>query len=186
MKVDVHRTIVLARVVSPTMPPVFPLDGKVFDPNRVDVTMKLNSVEEWTVKNTITPTHNEWHTLHIHQNPFQVISRDGKPLDYVDYEDNVLLAPGETVVIRLHPTDFVGKFVFHCHLTFHEDQGMMAVAQVLANPTAAQVKAGSTVDFGMMPMSYSMGPMEGPMATTSSSSTTAMGGMKMGASGTAR
>lgn len=139
--VDVRRTIVLARVPSMSHPPTFPINSKLFDANRVDITMKLNSVEEWTLKNPITASHDEWHTFHIHQNPFQVVSINGRPLDYVDWEDNINLAPGETAVIRMNPRDFTGKFVFHCHLTFHEDHGMMAVVQVLANPTPAQVHA---------------------------------------------
>jgi hypothetical protein len=59
----------------------------------------------------------------------------------VRYEDNVDMTPGSTIVIRMRPVDFVGKFVFHCHLLFHEDNGMMGVVQVLANPSPAQVQA---------------------------------------------
>ena len=33
--------------------------------------------------------------------------------------------------MRYRPTDFTGKFVFHCHVLGHEDNGMMAVVQVL-------------------------------------------------------
>ncbi|HUJ64680.1 MAG TPA: multicopper oxidase domain-containing protein, partial [Acidimicrobiales bacterium] len=118
----------------------FPLNQRLFDPNRVDVTMKLNSVEQWTLINPITRSHNEWHTFHIHQNPFQVISVNGKPLNHVLWEDNIDLAPGSVTVIRMKPIDFVGKFVFHCHLLFHEDNGMMGVVQVLANPTQSQLQ----------------------------------------------
>jgi hypothetical protein len=103
--------------------------------------MKLNSVEEWTLKNPAHGAAYEWHTFHIHQNPFQVISINGRPLNYIDWQDNVTLPPGSTVVILIHPIDFTGKFVFHCHVIFHEDHGMMGVVQVVANPTAAQVNA---------------------------------------------
>ena len=40
----------------------------------------------------------------------------------------------------MRPEDFTGKFVFHCHITFHEDHGMMAAIQVLKNPTAEQLR----------------------------------------------
>jgi FtsP/CotA-like multicopper oxidase with cupredoxin domain len=141
-QVAVHRTLEFARTQDLNVGKLtFPLNHELFSPNRVDVTMKLGSVEEWTLVNPITPTHNEWHTFHIHQNPFQVISINGHRLNYVDYEDNVDLPPGSKVVIRMKPIDFVGKFVFHCHLIFHEDNGMMGVVQVLANPTAAQQQA---------------------------------------------
>ena len=44
-------------------------------PNRTDVTMKLGSVEQWTLVNETS----EWHTFHIHINDFQVVSVAGKP-----------------------------------------------------------------------------------------------------------
>jgi FtsP/CotA-like multicopper oxidase with cupredoxin domain len=143
--VDAYRTIVLARKPGAQKPPTFPLSGKLFNPDRVDITMKLNSIEQWTLKNECDRTSKEWHNFHIHQNPFQIISINGKPVDYIDWQDTINMAPCETVVIRLNPIDFTGKFVFHCHLTFHEDHGMMGVVQVLAHPTPAQVKAHTTV-----------------------------------------
>jgi FtsP/CotA-like multicopper oxidase with cupredoxin domain len=35
------------------------------------------------------------------------------------------------VVVRMRFTDFTGKFVFHCHILNHEDNGMMAVIEVV-------------------------------------------------------
>jgi FtsP/CotA-like multicopper oxidase with cupredoxin domain len=147
-QVDAYRTIVLARKPGTTKPPTFPLSGRLFNPDRVDITMKLNSIEQWTLKNACDRISKEWHNFHIHQNPFQIISINGKPVNFIDWQDTVNIAPCDTVVIRLHPIDFTGKFVFHCHLTFHEDHGMMGVVQVLANPTPAQVKAHRTVYMG--------------------------------------
>ncbi len=45
-------------------PPKFLINGKEFDHDRVDQTMKLGDVEEWT----ITSKSDEWHTFHIHVN----------------------------------------------------------------------------------------------------------------------
>lgn len=145
-QVDVRRTMVMARVPNAQKAPLFPINHKLFDPNRVDVTMKLNSVEQWTLKNPATGPAYQWHTFHIHQNAFQVVSIDGKPVSRVDWQDNVELPPGSTTVILIHPTDFVGRFVFHCHIAFHEDNGQMGVAQVLRNPTAAQVSVDRVMD----------------------------------------
>lgn len=143
--VDMNRTIVLARRVVPLKAPEFPISGKLFDPNRVDITMRLNSIEQWTIRNECSSTLKEWHNFHIHQNPFQIISVDGRPVSFIDWQDTVNIAPCSTVVIRIHPIDFTGKFVFHCHLTFHEDHGMMGVVQVLAHPTPAQVHANPII-----------------------------------------
>ena len=110
------------------------LNGQMFDPNRIDVTMKLGSVEQWTLVNTNT----EWHTFHIHVNDFQVVSVAGKRVPYIDYQDNVALPPSSQVVILIRPTDFTGQFVFHCHVTFHEDHGMMATIEVAREPSASR------------------------------------------------
>jgi FtsP/CotA-like multicopper oxidase with cupredoxin domain len=139
LPVDVHRTILFTSDPVAQTRPTYRLDHQLFSPKRVDITMKLNSLEEWTLTNPANGPAFEYHTFHIHQNPFQVVSINGKPLNYVDWQDNVTLAPGETIVIRIHPIDFTGEFVFHCHVIFHEDNGMMGTVQVLAHPTAAQV-----------------------------------------------
>lgn len=141
--VDVHRTILFTQgPANPKKgPPPFFVNHQTFNPSHVDITMKLGSVEEWTLKNPTQGKALEWHTFHIHQNPFQIISINGKPLRYIDWQDNVTLPPNTTIVIRMKPIDFTGKFVFHCHVIFHEDHGMMGVVQVVKNPTTAQVDA---------------------------------------------
>ena len=141
MRVDRFRQIIFSEKESPPHSDntLFLLNNHTFDPNYVPITMKLGSVEQWTLVNTNT----EWHTFHIHQNPFQVLSINGHRLPYVDFEDNVAMPPKSRIVIRMHPIDFTGKFVFHCHVTFHEDHGMMSAVQVVARPTASE-RAAST------------------------------------------
>jgi FtsP/CotA-like multicopper oxidase with cupredoxin domain len=139
--VDVYRTIVMARVPSLVHLPQFPLNGKLFDPNRIDITMALNSVEQWTIKSPDTATSDEWHNFHIHTNPFQVIAIDGRPLNYVDWQDTVNIPAGGSVTVLMHPIDFTGKSVFHCHVSFHEDNGMMGVFQIVKDPPASEVNA---------------------------------------------
>lgn len=142
LHVDVYRTILFSQQpIGGGQTPKFEINNQTFNPNRVDITMKLNSVEEWTLENPTNGAALEWHTFHIHQNPFQVISINGRPLNYIDWQDNVTLAPGETIKILIHPIDFTGKFVFHCHVLFHEDNGMMGTAQVVADPPPAEVHA---------------------------------------------
>jgi FtsP/CotA-like multicopper oxidase with cupredoxin domain len=148
-KVDRRRTIIFSEMTV-GQNTNFLLNGKMFDPNRIDVTIKLNSLEEWKLVNTNT----EWHTFHIHVNDFQVISVKGRKLDHADYEDNVALPPNSTVVIRMRPTDFTGKFVFHCHVTFHEDHGMMSAVQIVRTLSQAQSRP-SVVSHGGMTVSSS-------------------------------
>jgi suppressor of ftsI len=104
----------------------FYINGKEFDPERVDVAPVLGTVEEWTLRNDTT----EQHPFHIHVNDFKVLSVNGKPYDAHGRQDTVILPPGEDVKVRIPFQDFTGKFVFHCHILAHEDHGMMAVVDV--------------------------------------------------------
>ncbi len=105
----------------------FFINDKEFDADRVDVRPRLGTVEEWTLRNTST----EQHPFHIHVNDFQVISVGGQPYAAHGVQDTVALIPGKDVVMRTRFTDFPGKFVFHCHILNHEDNGMMAVVEVV-------------------------------------------------------
>ena len=54
----------------------FEIDGRPYDPNRIDRTLVLGGVDEWTLKSNFVS-----HPFHIHVNPFQVVkivAPDGK------------------------------------------------------------------------------------------------------------
>lgn len=110
----------------------FLLDGKEFDPNVISQIMTLGTIEEWHLVNNST----EAHPFHIHINPFQVISVDGKPIDRKGYDDTFPIPPGSTVVMRTKYKDFDGKYVLHCHILYHEDHGMMQVVEVVKPGTS--------------------------------------------------
>jgi suppressor of ftsI len=156
--VDRRRTIVFAEMPAGNSQTNFLLNGRMFDPNRIDVTMKLGSLEQWTLVNTNT----EWHTFHIHTNDFQVVSINGRPLRYVDYEDNVAMPPKSKVVVFMRPMDFTGKFVFHCHVTFHEDHGMMAAVQVVRSLSRTEARASVAEQGGFEIASSSYGSSRTP------------------------
>jgi FtsP/CotA-like multicopper oxidase with cupredoxin domain len=156
--IDRKRTIVFNEMTEPSGNPAFTLNGMKFDPERIDVTMKLGSIEQWTLVNETS----EWHTFHIHINDFQVVSVAGKPVPYVLEEDNVALPPKSKTVVLMHPTDYTGKFVFHCHVTFHEDHGMMAAVQVVREPTAAQMRRAVVRDGALAISSGAYGSTTAP------------------------
>ncbi|MEY9872560.1 FtsP/CotA-like multicopper oxidase with cupredoxin domain [Streptacidiphilus sp. MAP12-33] len=102
-------------------------DGSVFaDP------AKLGTVEEWTIINTA----GEIHPFHLHTSDFQVMSINGVPQPYTNRQDIIPVPyeqngkPGE-VVIRIAFTDFTGRYMFHCHIAAHEDNGMMSYIDVV-------------------------------------------------------
>ena len=77
------------------------------------------------------------HPIHLHGQPFQIISRSIDSSRSADYstvsqgfinsglKDTVLVMPGETVRIIKPFQDYKGLFMFHCHNLEHEDMGMM-------------------------------------------------------------
>ena len=103
-----------------------PLDGKIFDANRIDEVVKAGTVEIWEFDNTVGT---ETHPMHLHGLQFQVLSRTGGRGKIQAWEtgwkDTVLTFPGEKVRIIIRFPDNKGKFVFHCHNLEHEDAGMM-------------------------------------------------------------
>ncbi len=108
----------------------FLFNGKTFDMNRVDAAVKLGSFEDWELVN-VDPDGME-HSFHLHTNPFQVISRNGKSDPYQAWEDTLRIRANETVRIRIPFRDFVGKTVYHCHVLDHEDLGMMGIVDMQA------------------------------------------------------
>ena len=107
------------------------INGQAFDPTKTNVAPYVNTVEEWTLRNTT----GEDHPFHIHVNDFQVMSVNGKRFHASGLQDVVIIPhkrngrPGE-VVIRIPFDQFTGHFVFHCHILAHEDGGMMFTVQV--------------------------------------------------------
>ena len=121
-------------VFSELQPPLCPvngfcpvIDGRPFDPDRVDITVKLGTTEEWVISNTSA----EEHPFHIHINPFQVTAINGNPVPLTGYLDTQTIPTGGSFTMRTQFKDFVGKFVIHCHILGHEDAGMMAVVEVV-------------------------------------------------------
>jgi FtsP/CotA-like multicopper oxidase with cupredoxin domain len=104
----------------------FLIDGKQFDPNRVDQSIRLGSVEEWTITNL----HNNDHVFHIHQNPFQVTAINGQPVAEPRWRDTEILPANGTLSFRSRFLDFTGRYVLHCHMMNHEDMGMMQLIEV--------------------------------------------------------
>ena len=105
---------------------VFRINGKAFDPDRVDTQVMLDTVEDWEITNTGSMAH----PFHIHTNKFQIVDQNGQPASYSAWKDVVSVSPGETVRIRMAFRDYTGKTVYHCHVLDHEDRGMMGTLEI--------------------------------------------------------
>ena len=104
----------------------FTINGRTFNPNRVDTRVALNTVEDWEFVNQSTMDH----PLHIHTNPFQLVSSDNAPLRA--WKDVVLVPGRANVTVRTEFRDFVGRTMYHCHILDHEDLGMMGQLEFFA------------------------------------------------------
>jgi FtsP/CotA-like multicopper oxidase with cupredoxin domain len=69
------------------------------------------------------------HPMHLHGHTFRVLSRDGQPTRFREWQDTVLLAPEEHVEIAF-VADNPGDWMFHCHILEHQIAGMMSTIRV--------------------------------------------------------
>jgi FtsP/CotA-like multicopper oxidase with cupredoxin domain len=102
------------------------INNRHFDFSRVDFTTKLGATEIWKVENLVGMDH----PFHMHGFQFQVIERNGKPEPFPSWKDAVNVRRQETVRFVVRFDDFPGKWMFHCHILNHEDQGMMGILEV--------------------------------------------------------
>ncbi len=104
----------------------FLIDGKKFDPGRIDHRVRLGAVEEWTIVNM----HVDDHVFHIHTSPFQVVQVNGLPAPNLPWRDTVVVPRHGSVVIRSRFLDYTGIFMLHCHTMNHEVLDMMQTVEV--------------------------------------------------------
>ncbi len=69
------------------------------------------------------------HPIHLHGHSFRVLSRNGRPTRYREWQDTVLMAPRERVDIAF-VADNPGDWMFHCHILEHQAGGMTGVIRV--------------------------------------------------------
>ncbi|MDO5864999.1 MULTISPECIES: multicopper oxidase family protein [Paenarthrobacter] len=103
----------------------FSINGRPFDPARVDTTVPAGAVEEWTLRNTSPMDH----PMHLHVWPMQIIDQAGQPVETPIWQDVVNIPARSSVRVRIAFDDFTGKTVYHCHILDHEDSGMMGLIE---------------------------------------------------------
>jgi FtsP/CotA-like multicopper oxidase with cupredoxin domain len=128
--VTTRRTLTLAMAMGMGMGSsgsAFTIDGRRFDPNRVDHTVAAGAVEEWTITNTSPMDH----PFHLHVWPMQVLSMANTPIQAPTWQNVVNVPAGGSTVVRVAFDAYTGRTVYHCHILDHEDNGMMGVIQVV-------------------------------------------------------
>lgn len=112
--------------------PVGVINGQPYDPDRVDFQVKRGATEIWRIKNDDVLLGLP-HTFHMHLAQFRVLDRNGAPPtpDDAGRKDTVFVAPGETVRVQATFTDYLGKYVYHCHYLDHSTLGMMGQMEII-------------------------------------------------------
>ncbi|HLK70171.1 MAG TPA: multicopper oxidase family protein [Bryobacteraceae bacterium] len=102
------------------------INGKPFDPARMDARPRLNATEIWRLHTDFS------HPLHLHLVHFRILSHSGRPAPYdVGWKDTIDLGPGQSASILVRFTGYRGRYVFHCHNLEHEDMSMMGNFEVI-------------------------------------------------------
>lgn len=128
--------------------PHFAFDGKPFDMHTTNMVVKLGSTEVWTVRNNNI----FGHSFHLHDVQFRVLSRTDR--EVAEYEkgwkDTFYLPRGAAVTFVAKFDDYASDtdpFMFHCHMSNHEDGGMMGQFIVSKNPAAVKKDAKGLINF---------------------------------------
>ncbi|SIM64602.1 multicopper oxidase family protein [Micromonospora cremea] len=102
------------------------INGRSMRMDRIDFAATRDTTEVWEVLNSDGTPHN----FHVHDVQFQLLSVDGAapPPELGGWKDTIYLPPHRPMRIVLRFTDHSDPnlpYMYHCHLLWHEDSGMM-------------------------------------------------------------
>lgn len=95
-------------------------------------TLKLGDIDVWILETVREPDMLYYaHPFHIHVNPFQTwrYGPDGQP--ELIWRDTLMVPVDEPKYVFTRYTDYIGTFVYHCHILDHEDAGMMELVEIV-------------------------------------------------------
>ncbi len=130
---NLTRTITISDSTASSFPSVtilgpnaFLVNRKMFQINYNNNIVPLDNTEIWELKSTSGFAH----PFHIHDVEFYILTRNGvAPSAYEQgWKDVVLVKSNETVRFIAKFDDYADSlhpFMYHCHISLHEDEGMM-------------------------------------------------------------
>ncbi len=124
----VTRTINITNGNPGPNPIPFNFDNTSFAIGTINKTINLNDIEKWTIINNNV----FGHTFHIHDVEFKIVDRNGNPTGVGSHEsgwkDVIYVPRSESVSFVAKFDDYadaIHPFMYHCHFSNHEDEGMM-------------------------------------------------------------
>lgn len=122
------------------------INGKSMDMARIDTAVKVDTTEVWEVWNG----HSQPHNFHVHDVQFQILDIDDAPPppELSGWKDTVYLPPDRRLRLIMRFTDYADPavpYMYHCHLLWHEDLGMMGQFVVIEEgqrPATPEIGSG--------------------------------------------
>lgn len=102
------------------------INRESMDMNRIDEVVTVDTTEIWEVWNG----HRQPHNFHVHDVQFQILHIDGRDPspELSGWKDTVYLPPDVRFRLIMRFTEYTDPtvpYMYHCHLLWHEDEGMM-------------------------------------------------------------
>jgi FtsP/CotA-like multicopper oxidase with cupredoxin domain len=92
-----------------------------------DRPVRVGELQVWDIVND-SPID---HPFHLHGFFFQVLEVNGKPPDFLSWEDTYNVPARGRIRIAWLPDDRPGEWMYHCHILEHHAAGMMAHFEVV-------------------------------------------------------
>ena len=130
----------------------FVFDSSVFNINTINKTVNIDTTEKWTIVNS--PNAVFGHSFHIHDVQFKIVSRSTGSVGTYEsgWKDTFFISKGESVSFVCRFKDYADAthpFMYHCHFSQHEDDGMMG--QFIVKSTLATTDFSPSTKFSLYP-----------------------------------
>jgi blue copper oxidase len=137
-------------VAGTTGPNAFILGHHIFDIDYINHEVPLNNTEIWELRSTS----GFGHPFHIHDVEFKILSVNGAAptAEQSGWKDVVFVPRNQTVRFIARFDDYADAehpFMYHCHISLHEDEGMMG--QFIVTDNNIVVSELSESDFVVYP-----------------------------------
>lgn len=102
------------------------INDREMDLGRADIVATVDTSEVWSVRNENPLPH----SFHVHDTQFRILSVDGAPppARLAGFKDTIALERDREYRLLVRFDDYADPttpYMYHCHLLWHEDQGMM-------------------------------------------------------------
>ncbi|WP_246002446.1 multicopper oxidase family protein [Allorhizocola rhizosphaerae] len=102
------------------------INGEQMEMDRIDHVSTVDTNEVWEVVNS----DGDFHSFHVHDVQFQILAVDGSkpPAHLSGWKDTIPVQDGRSYKLIMRFADYSDPntpYMYHCHVLFHEDAGMM-------------------------------------------------------------